>query len=279
MKKKDFKYSKGYVAFIDILGISDFMKDDKNGCGILNLYHAIGRIQDLFNNMPELSANIAVFSDSVIITTNRDFRDFILPINILERYLYEETGLLYRGGITYGDYYHERNIAFGPALIKAHKLETTAEYSRIVIDEETIPIYEGDLWVFRDFDTKWCINPYGMHICDEMNSDVKEKNTTDYIDIDVISLLVKSLVSSRDRILNTISGLQLELDENVKTKAIIKNMWRIIPFNYTCDYILNYPEEIEYLRKLNHIFTEDERAKITDLKIKMSDIVTEYGYM
>ncbi|MDZ4752842.1 MAG: hypothetical protein SGI87_14595 [Flavobacteriales bacterium] len=55
--------------------------------------------------------------------------------------LFSSRGILVRGSITIGQLYHENNEIFGPALIRAHKIEQTACYPRIVIDRELFRRY------------------------------------------------------------------------------------------------------------------------------------------
>ena len=49
------------------------------------------------------------------------------------------ANIFVRGGIAYGQMYHDKKICFGPAMIKAYKMEEEiAIFPRIVIDRETI---------------------------------------------------------------------------------------------------------------------------------------------
>lgn len=58
-------------------------------------------------------------------------------------------GIVIRGGISIGDLFIEGNKIFGPALIRAYKLEKKAIYPRIVVDKE---IFDKKLnHKFKDF--------------------------------------------------------------------------------------------------------------------------------
>jgi hypothetical protein len=52
--------------------------------------------------------------------------------------LFLSSGILLRGGMCIGDLYYEKDIVFGPALVKAYELETNlAVFPRIVVDAKS----------------------------------------------------------------------------------------------------------------------------------------------
>lgn len=68
--------------------------------------------------------------------TADELEKLVAPIYIAESYLKDKLGLLFRGGIYYGKYYHDNGVTFGPAVVAAYKLEGKANYSRILLDEK-----------------------------------------------------------------------------------------------------------------------------------------------
>ena len=101
-----------------------------------------------------------------MITTSK--LDWLIPtIYIAESYLKKDLGLLFRGGICYGKYYHENGITFGPGVVKAYELEKKAIYSRIVIDKDIQ--FEDDIFYYIDIDGVTCINPYSMILLENLN--------------------------------------------------------------------------------------------------------------
>ncbi len=70
---------------------------------------------------------------------------FLVPelvvLGLAQAHLLDETGTLVRGAITTGDLYADdtSNIIFGPALIRAHQLESTvAVFPRVVLDPQIV---------------------------------------------------------------------------------------------------------------------------------------------
>ena len=148
-------YKEGYVAFVDILGFSNYVLQEENAGKINDLMIFVNKFQYLYNKSPELKVKISFFSDSIVLSTedNSHLGMVLLAIWIAESYLYEHTSLLFRGAISEGKYYNENNISFGPAVIKSYKLENEANYSRIIIDKNIMKKFETiPLDIFKDID-------------------------------------------------------------------------------------------------------------------------------
>ena len=69
------EYTNGYVAFIDILGFSNLVSNEQSADKVKDLFEFVKKIQYLFNSSPELNANVAFFSDSIILSTNNQVKD------------------------------------------------------------------------------------------------------------------------------------------------------------------------------------------------------------
>ena len=125
-------YKEGYIAFIDILGFSKFVSDENNGEIVYHFFDFVKNYCYLFNDSNDLKDKwgISFFSDSIIITsTDSDIQTLFLPIYIAESFVRDKMGLLFRGGLCYGKYYHKDNIMYGPGVIAAYNLEKQANYS------------------------------------------------------------------------------------------------------------------------------------------------------
>ena len=105
------QYTEGYLAFLDILGFSKFVENEKNGQATADLFEFVNKFGYLFNTSPNLHVQISFFSDTIIITTNELDR-LVLPIYIAELYLKDKLGLLFRGAIVYGKYYHKKGASY-----------------------------------------------------------------------------------------------------------------------------------------------------------------------
>jgi hypothetical protein len=138
------EYQNRTVAFIDILGFSQLINDDKVSL-IKNALDECASVIDEIADKPSiLGLRSAQFSDSIIISAQLG----AIPVNTIMANVYVvdfvrtlalkllNFGVLCRGGVTTGKLYHDERHCFGPALLRAHELESkVAVYPRIVIDE------------------------------------------------------------------------------------------------------------------------------------------------
>ncbi len=157
------EYSQGYVAFIDILGFSKYVSEERNGEKTEELFQFVEKFCYFYNNTPNLHTEVAFFSDSIVITSD-EIASIVVAIYIAESYLKKSLSLLFRGGIYYGKYYHNQNITFGPAVISAYELEKKAIYSRIILDDKIELKEDIAQLVFTDIDGKKCVNSYSALI-------------------------------------------------------------------------------------------------------------------
>lgn len=246
-------YTQGYVAFIDILGFSNYVSDKQNAEKVKDIFEFVRKFQYLFNMSPELNTKIAFFSDSIVLTTD-DKEDSLSmlfqAVYLAETRLRDEIKLYFRGGITKGLYYHEGSIAFGPAIVKAYQLECQAKYSRIILDDNIVAeLNVTSHPIMKDLDGCFCFNPYSMALYDEATSRNGE---------------TKEAIFSRMRKEREL--LCDAIHRNLHTLVADKYLWRIHPYNKACDEIL------AVLQKLNLEINESDVAMIQTLKIVMSDL-------
>ncbi len=152
-----------FVAFIDILGFSQFIEDYDSGNNpavLSELYNALHTATPLLQKSELNPVNpimkdwdwkkyleIKLFSDCICVSTPvehpqynsyQHFRFFYMYlsgyINILM-----EKGFMLRGGLSMGSYYSDDLMIFSGALVKAYLLEKDhAKYPRILIDPVVI---------------------------------------------------------------------------------------------------------------------------------------------
>lgn len=244
-------YIEGHVAFIDILGFSNLVLDKDNADKVKDVTEFVGKFQYFFNSSPKLRTKVAFFSDSIVLTTDdtSDLGMLFLAIWIAESYLYSKTGLLFRGGISRGLFYHNEAIAFGPAIINSYRLENQANYSRIIIQDEIVNgLPEIPASIFKDIDGKYCFNPCAIGML---------RNTPDSTEPTKEQFL-KSFEEEREFVLKVIM-------DNLHTPVSDKYLWRMRAFNMMCELI---PDTFKaYNIELN----DDELSELNKKKISLDN--------
>lgn len=246
------QYKKGYVCFIDILGFSSYVKKTENLTNTYGLFDFVKKFCYLFNDSATLNTEISFYSDSIVLTTT-EINKLILAIYIAETYLKKQLGLLFRGAICFGEYFHEKGITFGPGVIRAYELEKQAIYSRIIIDKE-ISIDTENINFFVDLDGITCLNPYSIILIDDLSFG----DGVHYSEGEINSILIKSFENHRKEILDNIKKYK-------GTPVVDKYLWRIRPYNFICNLVSNIPfnEYIyEDIKFTNNKFLRDNLMKM-----------------
>ena len=138
------------VAFIDILGASEKIKQDVDLSlnTIHNVYdETLDAVDSMFSGeaIEDLTPKISIFSDNIVLAIScrphGDISAFIALVlfcaliqnNFLRR------GFLVRGGIACGSFFSDNIMVWGQALVDAHLIESSLSiYPRIVIHPETV---------------------------------------------------------------------------------------------------------------------------------------------
>lgn len=151
-------YENRFIAFIDILGFKNIidktLMDQETYKTVLSAVNYISGVRkenyEGFLSEYGILKEVSVFSDSIVISYAYDITGglfHILMDLVFISFNLTASGIFIRGGVTYGELYHKESVCFGPAMIKAYKLESEeAIYPRIVVDEVAIKygiIYHG----------------------------------------------------------------------------------------------------------------------------------------
>ncbi len=256
-------YKNGYVAFLDILGFSQYASDETNEEHIIKMFEFTNKFCYLFNSSPELPQNAAFFSDSIVIVSD-DIESLIPPIYIVESYLWNEMKLLFRGGISYGQYYHNNNVLFGPAVIQAYKLEKQANYSRIIIDnkiiKENFQEFDNKLSVFYDYDGCACLNPFATILNEKIAYGGEKPKYPDSIP----EAIKATFENNRNKI---IEGIRQHKDSAV----VDKYLWRIRPFNFTCRVLVDLSIGFVIYDDIDYQMSDELKDTIKDQIIMETD--------
>ena len=145
-----YKLEEYVIAFIDILGASEKIKEDSEKS--LNIVHtvyenALISCEKLYDNeyIKELKPLIRIWSDNIVIAVpikqNNDFAAFtsIAILSGLIQYEFLHYRYLVRGGIAIGDFFVDETMVWGKALLDAYYIESNVSiYPRIVIHPEIV---------------------------------------------------------------------------------------------------------------------------------------------
>lgn len=139
-----------FVAFIDILGFSEMVRSDcesPNGTKYLELLYKVHHeaAQTLGK---DVEAGLIQFSDSIVFSRPFDLfklNEFLVAVSKWQRSLLL-SGLLCRGGITFGKHFVNDRFMFSKGLIDAYYLESAkAKFPRIIISKDLIELAKDSI--------------------------------------------------------------------------------------------------------------------------------------
>ncbi len=144
------KYEKRVVAFMDILGFTDLIKEGGHeseiGAVFSHLNYRASQAERISNHG---RMQLTVFSDCIVISEElldgfgalrlAGYAGY-LALDLLAR------GFLVRGGLSTGELYHQDGTVFGPAMIEAYNIENkVAVYPRIVTSQSFMQEFQKGL--------------------------------------------------------------------------------------------------------------------------------------
>lgn len=254
------QYTEGYLAFLDILGFSQYVNEEENGQKTAELFGFVKKFCDLFNSAPQVQFHVSFFSDTIIITTN-EIDHLVVPIFILESYLKEHMGLLFRGGIVYGKYYHDEGVTFGPAVVAGYALEQKAVYSRILVDDAICKI-KNNISYFEDIDGYTCYNPYGSFFLDIIASAPDKMVYPENIE----QSLIESFSKRRDELLT-------QIDKYRGSKVVDKYLWRVRAYNNVCCFVARIPNGTVIYDDIDYKMNEPLKQELQKLIISAQEVL------
>jgi hypothetical protein len=146
-------YSERYVAFVDILGFSEIVRNSEHSP------HQAAELVRVLERIRARASGAAIkrtdemlgddfkaqsFSDTIVLSeaaTETGLKYLLFSVENLVLDLLAQ-GILTRGGIARGLMHHSDAIAFGPAFLAAYHLELNiAKYPRIVVDRSVHQYY------------------------------------------------------------------------------------------------------------------------------------------
>lgn len=142
-QENEILYLERYCAFIDILGFREIVSQlDRGKTHVLTLIRLLGEIHQPKRGLSSLAnADLRVqsISDAVAISaapTPEGLAQLFLATDALTIKLLS-TGYFIRGAIAKGRLYHDDNMIFGEALVRAYQFESQiARYARLLITRD-----------------------------------------------------------------------------------------------------------------------------------------------
>jgi hypothetical protein len=148
------RYQTHLVAFVDLLGFREALRDSNREDAILSLLRRLSAFQgDFFaeshkmenGHQSRVRPAVSAFSDNIVLSFRLDELDqHALSVDVVILFLQNlvayiawnafQSRLLIRGGLAMGDLYHEGGVVFGPALVEAYEIErSVAIYPRVAL--------------------------------------------------------------------------------------------------------------------------------------------------
>jgi hypothetical protein len=136
-------YSERYVAFVDILGFSNIVRNS------VNSPHQAGELAKILQRLANRTTPSIFdqgegddfrgqsFSDCIVLSENATPKGLLHLLQTVTFVSLDlmSNGILVRGGIAKGQLHHTDKVVFGPALIEAYRLESQlAKFPRILVD-------------------------------------------------------------------------------------------------------------------------------------------------
>lgn len=158
-------YVDSYVVFMDILGFSALTElADSDPAWRRLLAETIVLLK---TRLPEVidHANFRAsqFSDCVVLSARRDDQGLFTILSaaaLLASSLFDR-GLIMRGGIALGNFHHDGQIMFGPALVRAHAFDQPGSPPHVTVHGDVIADIERSAYA-ATLRTWVCADPWDL---------------------------------------------------------------------------------------------------------------------
>lgn len=200
------------VAFIDLLGFSsmvshDCEKPEGEQKFISKLFEVHNKTKEISDGIEGMS--LTQFSDSVVLSLPYSIDNFNAICGIISSYQYQLlcSGILCRGGVSYGKHFSTEDFLFSHGLIDAYCIESKLAINpRVVISKPLIELVYGNA---KSVDSKFLVQENdGLFFLKYLNGETYTEN--------------RSVVSSL---------LPEQLSDNPSVRA--KQIWLVDYFNNT----------------------------------------------
>ena len=241
-------YSERYVAFIDILGFSDIVRQSKaspdKAIQLITILEEIAGAQRFGTELeiPSDDFKAQSFSDCIVLSENaspKGLFHFLASVTLLNFELLAK-GVFTRGGIAKGDLHHSDKVVFGPAMLEAYRLESSiSRYPRILVDRLTHADYRDSS--FQDLGSEY-------QKCPTLRFD---DDGPPFVDI-LVLLRSPTADGYSDEINKCKEAIQHALNESVyDPKHFEKLRWLAIYWNGLASELGAFPVEFPQVQEFN----------------------------
>ena len=237
--RHNISYKESIVVYLDILGFQSLINDTysiqkrrQNKQAIYKIYSALQIIRSILeiDSQNNLNPNYFVmsFSDCIVISFPKARKNQLLDsLYLIQNLLINlnHKGIIIRGGIAKGLIYYntESKMIFGPGLVEAYLLESSAaHYPRVILSHDIIDICKANT---TDYDE----DEIDLYLKDILTPDTDDMFYIDYFkplagDFDNIPYDYSSQLSKTKKII--ISGMK-----NTRPGIKIKYLWMKKKYN------------------------------------------------
>jgi hypothetical protein len=140
-KNGEIQYSEEIIVFLDVLGYSNFVMNDKAEAG--KVHEIIEFLTKSFKFVTqEHNGEFTIFSDTIVLSfeakeeSKQVLNQLVSDIGVALYRILEKSEYLLRGIVTSGKIYHKENIFFGPGIIEAYRKEKEEIlFPRVLLDK------------------------------------------------------------------------------------------------------------------------------------------------
>jgi hypothetical protein len=162
MEGKEVRYSPRMVAYVDVLGFRNMVREsEQDPSSIRKIWDILQVTRDQVMQMNSvghrgqheatpLELQSVMFSDTVVMTQSTSGHScagaLLDWVDVLQTTLLEH-GVFVRGAIAAGGMHVDGNLMFGPAFLKAYDVESLAVWPRVVIDPSVLSVQGAAEWL------------------------------------------------------------------------------------------------------------------------------------
>ena len=137
-KDNDFKTEPHFIAYLDILGYKDKIKNGEFKF-VKVISEAIQKAEYLSSLLGEFTNSeikIKAFTDNILICSKTNWLSLMKIVGYIQSYLVERNCFI-RGALCYSNLYFDDKFLFGKGIVMAHEIESTIAISPRVLVHST----------------------------------------------------------------------------------------------------------------------------------------------